>query len=170
METARAVEGPSRCRLIEAGVRFVTLSLGGEWDTHNGCFPTLREQLLPTLDQSISALLSDMASRGLLDRTIVYCVGEFGRTPKLNDKSGRDHWPRSMAAILAGGGFRSGYVHGRTDRLGMEPDFDPCTPEDVSATIFDRLGVGPDKKLPTPSGREVALFPSGTVLSALSAG
>ena len=97
--------GPGRStRLIEAGVRFVTLSLGGEWDTHNGCFPTLREQLLPRLDQSISALLSDMASRGLFDRTIVYCVGEFGRTPKLN----QSERPRSLASIDGGDTGRRG--------------------------------------------------------------
>jgi hypothetical protein len=153
-------------RLIEAGTRFVTLSLGNEWDTHERNFPTLRDQLLPPLDQALSALLTDLADRGLLKRTIVYCVGEFGRTPKINDKDGRDHWPGSMAALLAGGGFRSGSVYGSTDRVGGEPDSDGCTPEDVSATIFDRLGVGPARKLPL-GGREVALFPGGKVLRQL---
>jgi hypothetical protein len=154
-------------RLIEAGVRFVTLALGGVWDTHSKCFPALKDNLLPELDQALSALIGDLDERGLLRQTVVYCVGEFGRTPRINDSVGRDHWPQSMAAILAGGGFKAGYVHGRTDRFGREPDTDPCIPEDVSATIFDRLGIGPETKLPLPSGREVPLFPGGAPISQL---
>jgi uncharacterized protein (DUF1501 family) len=154
-------------RLIEAGVRFVTLAVSGLWDTHTNCFAVLSEKLLPDLDQALSALVGDLEERGLLPQTIVYCVGEFGRTPRINDAVGRDHWPQSMAAILAGGGYKAGYVHGRTDRLGREPDADPCIPEDLSATIFDRLGIGPDTKLPLPSGREVPLFPGGAPISQL---
>jgi Protein of unknown function (DUF1501) len=154
-------------RLIEAGVRFVTLALSNGWDTHVRNFPALREELLPPLDQTLSALLTDLAERGLLGQTIVYCVGEFGRTPKINEKDGRDHWPGAMAALLAGGGLRPGYVHGRTDRIGSEPDGDGCTPEDVAATLFERLGIGPARKVPMPGGREVALFPGGKVLHQL---
>jgi hypothetical protein len=154
-------------RLIEAGVRFVTLSVSSLWDTHDQCFAKLSEKLLPDLDQALSALVSDLEERGLLRQTVVYCVGEFGRTPRINDTVGRDHWPQSMAAVLAGGGFRAGYVHGRTDRLGREPDVDPCAPEDGSATIFDRLGIGPATKLPLAGGREVPLFPGGVVVPQL---
>ena len=89
-------------RLVEAGVRFVTISLGG-WDTHRGNFDSLKNRLLPTLDTTLSALIGDLHERGMLDSTIVYCAGEFGRTPKINRNVGRDHWARSMAVVLAAG-------------------------------------------------------------------
>src|SRR6185312_3945223 len=90
-------------RLVEAGVRFVTISLGG-WDTHGKNFDALKTRLLPTLDTTLSALIADLADHGMLDSTIVYCAGEFARTPKINKNVGRDHWARSMAVVLAGGG------------------------------------------------------------------
>src|SRR5262249_47019357 len=121
-------------RLVEAGVRFVTLGLGG-WDTHQKNFESLKT-LLPVLDQTLSALVEDLAERGLLDNTAVYCVGEFGRTPKINGNAGRDRWARSMAVVLAGGGFKRGYAHGSTDAQGMAPAAEPCSPDDVSATLF----------------------------------
>src|SRR5262249_8019635 len=127
-------------RLVEAGVRFVTLSLGG-WDTHGRNFEALSKRLLPQLDETLSALIGDRAERRQLERTIVYCAGEFGRTPKVNKNAGRDHWARSMAAVLAGGGFKEGYVHGSTDAQGMAPATDACTPDDLSATIFQCLGI-----------------------------
>src|SRR5206468_5835599 len=96
-------------RLVESGVRFVTLSLGG-WDTHGQNFNALKQRLLPSLDTTLSALIGDLSDRGLLDRTVVYCAGEFGRTPKINKNNGRDHWSRSMAVVLAGGGFKKGYA------------------------------------------------------------
>jgi hypothetical protein len=151
-------------RLVEAGVRFVTVSTGAVWDTHGQNFSTLRTQLLPSLDQTLSALLQDLDDRGLLDRTIVYCAGEFGRTPKINKGAGRDHWARSMAVVLAGGGFRRGYAHGSTDARGMAPVAEPCTPDDVAATICHRLGIDPHQELQTPSGRPVQLFREGRVL------
>jgi hypothetical protein len=155
-------------RLVNAGVRFVTLSLGG-WDTHRQNFNTLRTRLLPQLDQTLSALIEDLDSRGELDRTIVYCAGEFGRTPRVNRNSGRDHWARSMAVVLAGGGFKRGYAHGTTDAQGMAPATEPCTPDDVSATIFHALGLDPHQELQTPSGRPVQLFREGQVVSRLLA-
>lgn len=155
-------------RLVEAGVRFVTLSLGG-WDTHGRNFDKLSKQLLPQLDQTLSALVGDLAERGQLGRTIVYCAGEFGRTPRVNKNAGRDHWARSMAAVLAGGGFKQGYVHGSTDAQGMAPAAEPCTPDDLAATIFHGLGIDPHTELTTPTGRPVQLFREGRVVEKLLA-
>jgi hypothetical protein len=153
-------------RLIDAGVRFVTLSLGG-WDTHGQNFQALRTRLLPQLDQTLSALVEDLDDRGGLDRTIVYCAGEFGRTPRINRNAGRDHWARSMAVLLAGGGFKHGYAHGSTDAQGMAPSVDPCTPDDVCSTIFHCLGLDPHQELMTPTGRPVQLFREGRVVPRL---
>jgi hypothetical protein len=153
-------------RLVEAGVRFVTISLGG-WDTHGRNFDALRTRLLPQLDRTLSALIGDLADRGRLDNTIVYCAGEFGRTPRVNRNAGRDHWARSMAVVLAGGNFRRGYAHGSTDREGMAPANEPCTPDDVAATLFHNLGIDPHRELMTPSGRPVQLFRDGEVLQRL---
>jgi hypothetical protein len=155
-------------RLVEAGVRFVTITLGG-WDTHGRNFDALSKRLLPQLDQTLSALIGDLADRGQLDRTVVYCAGEFGRTPKINRNAGRDHWARSMAVVLAGGGFRKGYAHGTTDAQGMAPATEPCTPDDVAATVFHALGLDPHQELMTPSGRPVQLFREGSVVNKLLA-
>jgi Protein of unknown function (DUF1501) len=155
-------------RLVEAGVRFVTISLGG-WDTHGQNFQALSKRLLPPLDQTLSALLQDLADRGMLDKTIVYCAGEFGRTPKVNKNAGRDHWARSMAVVLAGGGFKGGYAHGTTDPQGMDAANEPCTPDDVSSTIFHCLGIDPHLELTTTSGRPVQLFREGKVVEKLLA-
>ncbi|HJZ93563.1 MAG TPA: DUF1501 domain-containing protein [Gemmataceae bacterium] len=155
-------------RLIEAGVRFVTISTGG-WDTHNGNFNNLKTRLLPNLDTTLSALIKDLDDRGMLANTIVMCAGEFGRTPKINKNAGRDHWARSMAIVLAGGGFKRGYVHGSTDASGMAPATEPCTPDDVAATIFQQLGIDPHQELQTPTGRPVQLFREGKVIEKLVA-
>ena len=98
----------------------MTLGFGG-WDTHSGNFGLLRNRLLPPLDRAISTLIRDLASRGLLDETIVVCAGEFGRTPQVNGSAGRDHWSRSMAVLLAGGGFPGGVAYGSTDDRGTAP-------------------------------------------------
>jgi uncharacterized protein (DUF1501 family) len=158
-------------RLVEVGARFVTVAAGfaAGWDTHGGNFVTLRNALLPSLDQTLSALINDLDERGLLESTIVCCTGEFGRTPKINKLAGRDHWARSMSVVLAGGGFRRGYVHGSTDGEGMAPAADPCTPDDLAATLFVRLGIDPHQELQTPGGRPVQLFREGHVLSDLVA-
>ncbi len=155
-------------RLVEAGVRFVTISLGG-WDTHGKNFDNLKTKLLPPLDQTLSALVEDLDTHGLLDSTIVYCAGEFGRTPKINKNAGRDHWARSMAVALAGGGFKRGYAHGTTDPQGMAPATEACTPDDVSSTIFHLLGIDPHAELQTPTGRPVQLFREGKVIEKLLA-
>jgi len=153
-------------RLIEAGVRFVTISTGG-WDTHSQNFNALKTRLLPNLDTTLSALIKDLDDRGMLDSTIVMCAGEFGRTPKVNKNAGRDHWARSMACVLAGGGFKRGYVHGSTDASGMAPATEPCTPDDIAATIFTQLGLEPHQELQTPTGRPVQLFREGKVIEKL---
>jgi hypothetical protein len=153
-------------RLIEAGVRFVTITIGG-WDTHGQNFNALRTRLLPQLDRTLSALIDDMGARGTLDNTIVYCAGEFNRTPRINNNAGRDHWARSMAVLLAGGGFARGYVHGSTDAQGMAPSTDACTPDDIASTIFNNLGIDPHTELQTPTGRPVQLFREGHVIPRL---
>jgi hypothetical protein len=155
-------------RLVEAGVRFVTVSLGG-WDTHNKNFEALSKRLLPQLDQTLSVLIEDLANRGELERTIVYCAGEFGRTPKVNKNAGRDHWARSMGVVIAGGGFRKGYTHGTTDAQGMAPATEACTPDDVSATLFHCLGIDPHLELTTSTGRPIQLFREGKVVEKLLA-
>jgi hypothetical protein len=159
-------------RLVEAGVRFVTVSLGG-WDTHQNNFPNLKDKLLPPVDQTLSALISDLDEHGLLDSTIVYCAGEFGRTPKLNSKGGpgggRDHWARSMSVVLAGGGLKRGYVHGSTDANGMVPATEPCSPDDIGATVYHLLGIDPKSELQAPTGRPMQLFREGKVIEKLLA-
>jgi len=155
-------------KLIEAGVRFVTISTGG-WDTHAQNFNNLKTKLLPNLDTTLSALIKDLDERRLLDSTIVMCAGEFGRTPKVNKNAGRDHWARSMACVLAGGGFKRGYAHGTTDASGMAPATDPVAPDDLGATIFRQLGIDPHLELTTPTGRPVQLFREGKVVEKLLA-
>ncbi len=155
-------------RLIESGVRFVTISTGG-WDTHGQNFNNLKTKLLPNLDGTLATLIKDLDDRGLLESTIVMCAGEFGRTPKINKNAGRDHWARSMACVIAGGGFKRGYAHGTTDASGMAPATDAVTPDDVSATIFQQLGIDPHKELQTPTGRPVQLFREGQVVSGIVA-
>jgi Protein of unknown function (DUF1501) len=153
-------------RLIEAGARFVTIGLGG-WDTHRRSFGALRQQLLPELDRVLAALVTDLHDRALLDKTVVYCAGEFGRTPRVNADAGRDHWARSMAVFLAGGGVKGSGAYGSTDTQGMSPDENPCSPADVSATVLHLLGIEPTQEIHTPSGRPVATFRDGKVLDAL---
>ncbi len=137
-------------RLVEAGVRFVTVyyspGIGG-WDTHKDNFNTLKNSRLPITDQTVSALLEDLDSRGLLDETLVVWTGEFGRTPKINRDAGRDHWPQCYTVLLAGGGLKRGYVHGASDSNGAYPRDLPCTPDDLSATMFHCLGIDPATEL-----------------------
>ncbi|GAC1469192.1 MAG: DUF1501 domain-containing protein [Isosphaeraceae bacterium] len=137
-------------RLVEAGVRFVTVyyspGIGG-WDTHEDNFKTLRDSRLPHTDQTVSALIEDLDARGLLDETLVVWTGEFGRTPRINGKAGRDHWPHCYTVLMAGGGLKRGYVHGASDASGAFPRDSPCTPDDLSATMFHCLGIDPATEL-----------------------
>jgi hypothetical protein len=134
-------------RLIEAGVRFVTVyysrGIGG-WDTHKDNFNILKNSRLPHTDQSVSALLEDLEARGLLDETLVYWTGDFGRTPKINKDAGRDHWPPCQTVLMAGGGVRGGQVYGASDAIGARPADKPVLPDDITATIFHALGIDPE--------------------------
>jgi hypothetical protein len=143
-------------RLIEAGVRFVTVyysnSIGGKgnggWDTHADNFNQLKDRLLPNTDSALSTLVDDLASRGLLDETLIVWMGEFGRTPKVEDtvqfgKNGRGHWPMCYTALLAGGGITPGAIYGASDRIGAYPALDPVSPDDIAATMFWALGIDP---------------------------
>ena len=154
-------------RLIEAGARFVTLGFGG-WDTHGNNFGTLRTRLLPPLDRAISALVWDLHRRGMLEETIVVCAGEFGRTPHVNAAAGRDHWAQTMAVLLAGGGFPGGALYGSTDARGIATSHDACSPDDLAATIFQRLGFGPRHEVTSSAGRPIAIFREGRCLDALA--
>ncbi|MCU0703677.1 MAG: DUF1501 domain-containing protein [Fimbriiglobus sp.] len=163
-----AASGLAARRLVQAGVRFVTIGMGG-WDTHQKTFEAHKQRLMPNLDTSLAALIADLDANGLLDSTIVMCAGEFGRTPKVNKNAGRDHWSRSMACVLAGGGFKKGFVYGATDKEGMAPDRDGCTPDDIAATIFGQLGVPHTTELQTPTGRPMQLFREGKVVEKIVA-
>lgn len=154
------------CRLIEAGVRFTTVSFGG-WDTHAGNFKKCKESLLPELDQGLSGLLDTLDLKGLLATTTVYVIGEFGRTPKINDKAGRDHWPRAMFALLAGGGIRGGQVLGASDDKGQAPSGEPITPDQVAASFYHSLGIDFKKEYHTSTGRPVTIVREGAVIKGL---
>ncbi len=155
-------------RLVEAGVRFVTISLGG-WDTHGKNFDALSKRLLPTLDQTLSALIGDLSERGLLDQTIVYCAGEFGRTPKINKNAGRDHWRGRWRWPSRAAGSSAATAHGSTDVQGMAPATEPCMPDDVSATLFHCLGIDPHRELTSATGRPIQLFREGRIIEKLLA-
>jgi hypothetical protein len=156
-------------RLIEAGVRFVTVTFGG-WDTHANNFKSTRDNLLPQLDEGLASLLTGLRSRGLLDTTSVYVTGEFGRTPKVNERAGRDHWPRAMFSLLAGGGIKAGQVVGASDAKGMEPDGKGFTPDDVAASFYHSLGIDHRKEYHTPTGRPVMIVRDGNVIPELFGG
>lgn len=147
-------------RLIEAGVRFVTILVDG-WDTHSNNFAALRRTLLPGLDQGLSALLQTLEEKGLLDMTTVLVTGEFGRTPKVNGGAGRDHWARAMFALLAGAGIQPGVVTGATDAVAAEPSGEGYSPEDLAATFLQALGISPTTEYQTEAGRPITLVRDG---------
>ena len=153
-------------RLVEAGALFVTVVDDG-WDTHQQIFRELPDSRfpgsgkVPALDRAYSALIEDLRERGLLATTLVAVLGEFGRTPKLNAQAGRDHWPRAGFACLAGAGVQGGRVIGKTDARGEAPVERPVSPQDLAATILERLGVDPSRELTTSSGRPVRILAEG---------
>jgi uncharacterized protein (DUF1501 family) len=139
-------------RLVEAGVRCVTLSFGS-WDRHGANFERLPEQLAK-LDQGITALVADLHDRGLQNDVSVIAWGEFGRTPRINPGGGRDHWPQASCALLAGGGMKMGQVIGSTNRLGEVPQDRPLHYQDVFATLYRQLGIDvANTTIPDPNGR-----------------
>lgn len=154
-------------RLVESGVRFVSLQHGG-WDTHTDNWKRLKDKLLPPLDAGLSALFSGLQQRGLLSTTAVFVTGEFGRTPKINkQRTGRDHYPRAMFMLLAGGGIRGGQVLGASDDKGGAPLGDGFTPDDVAASFFTNLGIDPHQEYVTTTGRPVMLVRNGKVIPEL---
>jgi uncharacterized protein (DUF1501 family) len=167
-------------RMIEAGARFVTVlwdsavrgdSLSG-WDSHQGLTRIMKDHLLPGLDQGLSALLGDMSDRGLVEETLVVCVGEMGRTPKFQNRGqedGRDHWSYCFPCLLAGAGVRGGITYGRSDKDAAYPADGPVSPEDLACTLFDALGIDLHGMIPDKQGRPVALVDGGRPLRELFA-
>jgi hypothetical protein len=154
-------------RLVERGVRFVTVNYGG-WDHHAKIFQSL-DKKLPEFDTGFSALIDDMHGRGLLQDTMVVCYGEFGRTPKINKEDGRDHWAGAASLLFAGAGVKSGFVLGATDKQGAFPTKRPVSPADVAFTIYDSLGIDPRKMLVAPDGRPIEILDKGETVKELFA-
>jgi hypothetical protein len=158
-------------RLIQAGVSFVTINNRGpgllQWDTHQQNFPRIKDQLAPPLDMGLATLIQDLKTRGLLDETLVIAMGEFGRTPKINNMAGRDHHGRANCAILAGAGLPQGAVIGKTDAKAEVPADRPITPADLAATLYTALGIDPNYQFETPDGRPVRLVDGGKPLGEL---
>lgn len=152
-------------RLIEAGVRFTTVSYGG-WDHHAGIENAMRRQA-PMLDQALAALISDLDDRGMLDSTLVLVTSEFGRTPKINATAGRDHFPRVYSVALAGGGFKRGLVYGSSNSTASEPEENPVRIEDVLTTVYQQIGINADKELMAPGGRPIEVIDGGEVVKEL---
>lgn len=149
-------------RLVEQGIPYVTINYGG-WDTHKENFQTMRRQL-PDLDKGLATLLQDLGDRGLLDSTIIWWGGEFGRTPKVQWEApwngGRNHWGKVFCALVAGGGFRGGQVVGSSDARGEEVKERPVYPVDLIASIYSLMGIEPKAKLPNPEGLPTYALPT----------
>jgi hypothetical protein len=160
-------------RLVEAGGRFVSVFwdeyglAGSGWDTHTDHFPRMKDELLPGLDRTLSGLLTDLDARGMLDETLVVCLSEHGRTPKLSRAKGggRDHWSRCYSTLLAGGGIARGRVVGRSDKIASDPVERLVSAKDILATIYHLLGIDPATTLTDRLGRPLALIPDGEVVA-----
>ena len=149
-------------RLVEAGVRMVTTTYGG-WDMHGSIASSMKRQA-PSLDQAFAALISDLDERGMLDETLVMITSEFSRTPKINTSAGRDHWPKVMSVVMAGGGMKRGYIHGTSDPTGSEPDENPVSVPDWAATVWTLMGIDPRRRLVGPGNRPMPINYSGVVI------
>lgn len=147
-------------RMVEAGCRFVSVE-NGHWDTHRKNTYSLRELLCPSFDQAVPALLNDLSDRGMLEKTLVVISTEFGRTPRINDLLGRDHWPNAFSIVMAGAGIQGGQVIGATDKIAGEVADRPITAPDMAATILYALGIDHEQLLHTPLGRPVPLSDGG---------
>lgn len=169
-------------RLVEAGVKFVTVyfssSIGGSkgssggWDTHgnNGAkmFPIIEDYHLPYTDQTLPTLLTELEERGLLDSTLVLWMGEFGRTPKINTKESRDHWPQCYTSLLAGGGVKRGYVHGASDKRAEYPADNPVRPDDLAATMYHLLGIDPATEVRDVENRPLSITSGQPVMDVIA--
>ena len=154
-------------RLVESGVRFVSVTYGG-WDHHDN----IKDQMAnnaPAIDQALARLITDLDERGLLDSTLVMVSSEFGRTPKINATGGRDHWPKVFSVVLAGGGIKRGYIHGSSDALGAEPENDPLSVSDLACTVYHQLGINSDKELMAPGSRPIEIVDEGKVVNEIIA-
>ena len=154
-------------RLVEAGVRFVSVTYGG-WDHHDNVKGAMSGQV-PKFDQAFARLIRDLSDRGLLDSTMVMVTSEFGRTPKINNTAGRDHWPKVFSIVMAGGGLKKGMVYGSSDALAAEPENDPMTVENLATTVYHQLGINADKELMAPGGRPIEIVDGGKVVNEIIA-
>ncbi len=160
-------------RLIEAGSRLACISWAPDanatWDTHGNNFKKLKGELLPQFDMAITSLINDLTARGMLDRTLVAVLGDFGRTPKVNANAGRDHWNFCYSLMLFGGGFKKGLVYGASDRIGSHPSLNPLTPADIISTMYQCLGVSHELEIVDRLSRPQALCPWGNPVNELLA-
>ncbi|MBM84334.1 MAG: hypothetical protein CMJ78_27580 [Planctomycetaceae bacterium] len=158
-------------RLIEAGTRTVTISWAPDanatWDTHTGNFSKLRSTLLPQFDAASSSLIQDLAERGMIDRTLIAILGDFGRTPKINAKAGRDHWNFCYSLMMVGGGFHQGLIYGTSDNIGAYPDSNPLIPGDIISTLYHCMGIRHDSEIYDKLERPHRLVPTGDVVNEL---
>lgn len=153
-------------RLVEMGVPFVEVDLGG-WDNHANIFPTLQNQKLPELDKAMSALVSDLADRGMLEDTAIVWMGEFGRTPNINGGGGRDHWARSWSVVVGGAGFKRGIAVGETSADGKEVVTEAYTSQDLMASVLKSLGISLETTFTAKNGRPMKIANSGKVIKEL---
>ena len=154
-------------RLVEAGVRFVTLTYGG-WDHHSNINAGFKRQM-PDFDQALASLIADLDSRGLLDSTLVMVSSEFGRTPKINRTAGRDHWPKVFSVLMAGGGVKRGMIYGKSDPTASEPEENAVDPGDLATTMYHLMGIVADKELMAPGGRPIEIVDGGKVVKGVLA-
>ena len=154
-------------RMVEAGVRFVTTTYGG-WDHHDNIQNAIKGQV-PSFDQAYATLIRDLDRRGMLDSTMVVIASEFGRTPKINGTSGRDHWPKVFSVVMAGGGIKKGIVHGSSNSTASEPEENALGVEDWATTIYHCLGINADKELMAPGDRPIEIVNGGKVRKELLA-
>ena len=162
-------------RLVEAGVRFVTLTFGG-WDYHSSLEKGMK-RVLPIVDATVCTLIEDFDDRGLLDSTIVMVMGEFGRTPRMNKKGvpgsdpvpGRDHWGNVMSVLVAGGGFARGRVVGSSNSRGERPRSRPMRPQDLMTTLYHQLGIDPETTFTNKAGQPIKIGSNGEIVRDLLA-
>jgi hypothetical protein len=155
-------------RLVEVGVPFVEVDLGG-WDNHNGIFNILRTQRLPALDKGMSTLVTDLSERGLLKDTAIIWMGEFSRTPRINGNGGRDHWARAWSVVVGGAGLKPGIAVGKTNEDGTAVETEPYTSQDVMATVCKALGISLETTFTSNNGRPMKIANSGKVIKELIA-
>lgn len=153
-------------RLVESGVPFIEVNLGG-WDNHQNIFPTLKDNKLPMLDQGMSALIEDLELRGLLKDTAIIWMGEFSRTPRINGNSGRDHWARSWSIVVGGAGMQGGIAVGETSEDGTRVESEPYSAQDIMASICKALGISLQTTFTSNSGRPMKIANSGKIIKNL---